>query len=120
MGIVLCLDHGQWDVGLEVKDIIGALALAATDQLAAHDDTAFGEAYFLADLQHLVPTRFAQGWRDELGADIALAESPDRKGLSGWGERDSEGLSKPSQEPRCGPQPLGGSIAARACVTKPI
>ena len=41
-----------------------------------------------------------------------IHESPDRKGLSGRGERGSEGLLKPSQEPRCGPQPLGGSIAA--------
>ena len=49
-----------------------------------------------------------------------LTESPDRKGLSGRGRRDSEGLSKPSLEPRCGPQPLGGSIAATGCDTKPI
>jgi transposase len=57
-----------------------------------------------------------------LGHDVRLlpAQSPDRKGLSGRGDRDSEGLSKPSQEPRCGPQPLGGSIAARACDTKPM
>src|SRR4051812_41936246 len=48
------------------------------------------------------------------------AQSPDRKGLSGRGERDSEGLSKPSQEPRCGPQPLGGSIAdGRALILEP-
>src|ERR687885_2103997 len=42
-----------------------------------------------------------------------LAESPDRKGLSGRGCRDSKGLSKPALEPRCGPRPPGGSIAAR-------
>ena len=49
-----------------------------------------------------------------------LAESPSGKGLSGRGGRDSEGLSKPSLEPRCGPRPLGGSIAAKGCVTKLI
>ena len=48
------------------------------------------------------------------------AKSPSGKGLSGRGGRDSEGLSKPSLEPRCGPRPLGGSIAAKGCVTKLI
>src|SRR5919199_6608656 len=43
----------------------------------------------------------------------AAAQSPDRKGLSGRGCRDSEGLSKPALDARCGPRPPGGSIAAR-------
>lgn len=33
----------------------------ATDDLAAHDDAALGKADPLADLQHLVPSGFAQG-----------------------------------------------------------
>ena len=51
---------------------------------------------------------------------LAPSKSPSGKGLSGRGGRDSEGLSKPSLEPRCGPRPLGGSIAAKGCVTKLI
>ena len=51
---------------------------------------------------------------------VTRTESPSGKGLSGRGGRDSEGLSKPSLEPRCGPRPLGGSIAAKGCVTKLI
>jgi hypothetical protein len=51
---------------------------------------------------------------------VLAPSEPVPKGLSGRGERDSEGLSKPSQEPRCGPRPLGSAIAAMTCVTKPI
>ena len=47
------------DVRLVVEDVVGALGLAARDQLAAHDDAALGEADLLADLQHLVPARAA-------------------------------------------------------------
>ena len=43
------------DVRLVVEDVVGALGLAAGDQLAADDDAALGEADFLADLRHLVP-----------------------------------------------------------------
>ena len=41
-----------------------------------------------------------------------LAKSPDRNWLSGRGWADSKGLLKPDLEAPCGPQPLGGSIAA--------
>ncbi len=74
MGIVLGLDQGERDVRLVIEDVVGALGLAARDQLAAHDDPALGEADLLADLQHLVPPGLAQGGRDELGADVAFAE----------------------------------------------
>ncbi len=46
---------GNGDVGPVIEDVIGPLAPA--DQLAAHDETAFGEADFLADLCHLIPPR---------------------------------------------------------------
>ena len=50
--------------------------------------------------------------------DARHAKSPDRNGLRGRGWRDSERVSKPDLEARCGPQPLGGSIAAMDCVTR--
>ena len=74
VGIVLGLDQRQRNVRLVIEDIVGPLGLAASDQLAAHDDPALGEADLLADLQHLVPPGLAQGGRDELGADVALAK----------------------------------------------
>ena len=49
--VVLGLDHRQGNIGLVVEDIVGALGLAARDQLAAHDDPAPGEGDFLADLR---------------------------------------------------------------------
>ena len=65
---------GDRDVGLVVEDVVGALGLAAGDQLAADDDPALGEADLLADLRHLVPARLLDGGRDELGADVAFGE----------------------------------------------
>ena len=50
MGIVLGFDEGQRDIGLIIEDIVGALGLAAADQLAAHNDAPLGEADFLANL----------------------------------------------------------------------
>ena len=75
VGVVLCLDQGDGDVGLVIEDVVGPLALASADQLAAHDDAALGEAHFLADLHHFVPPGTAQGGGDELGADVAFAET---------------------------------------------
>ena len=57
------------------EDVVGPLALAPADQLTAYDETAFGEADFLADLCHLIPPRPAQSRGDELGADVTLAEA---------------------------------------------
>ena len=55
--VVLGLDEGDGDVGLVVEDVVGALGLAAGDELAADDDPALGEADLLADLRHLIPAR---------------------------------------------------------------
>src|SRR5690606_10582138 len=69
-------DQGERDVRLVIEDVVGALGLAAGDELATHDDPALGEADLLADLQHLVPPGLPQGGRDELGANVAFAEGP--------------------------------------------
>ena len=70
--IVLGFDDREGDVGLVVQDVVGALGLAACDQLAADDDAALGEAYLLADLEHFVPARATEGGGDEFGADVAF------------------------------------------------
>ena len=75
VGVVLGLDQGDGYVGLVIEDVVGPLALATADQLAAHDDAALGEADLLANLRHLVPPGLAQGRCDELGADVTLTEA---------------------------------------------
>ena len=76
MVVVLGLDDGDRDVGLVIKDVIGALGLPAGYQLSAHDDAAFGKSDFLADLHHPVPARALDGGTDEFGADVAFAQVP--------------------------------------------
>jgi hypothetical protein len=56
VGVVLDLDDRDWDAAV-VQDEIGALGLAAGDQLAADDDAALGEVDLAADLGDLVPAR---------------------------------------------------------------
>lgn len=72
--IVFRLDHRDGDVGFVVEDVVGAFGLASGDEFAADDDTAFGEADFLAELGDLVPAGLPDGGGDELGADVAFAE----------------------------------------------
>jgi hypothetical protein len=57
-----------------------------------------------------------KGW--DVCSVYCTPKSPDRKGLSGRDVSDSKGLLKPNLEAPCGPQPLGGSIAAMGCDTK--
>ena len=75
MGIVLGLDQGDGDVWFVIQNVVGPLAFAPADQLAAHDDAALREADLLADLRHLVPTSLSQSRCDELGADVTFAEA---------------------------------------------
>ena len=72
--IVLRLDDGDRNIGLVVKDVIGALGFAARNKLAPDDDASLGEIDLLADLHHPVPARAFDGGAYELGADVALAE----------------------------------------------
>jgi len=44
--VIFRFDKGYGDVGLVIKNIIGALALTAGDELAAYNDAAFGERTF--------------------------------------------------------------------------
>ena len=74
MVVVLGFDEGDGDVGLVVENVVGALGLAAGDQLAADDDPAFGERDLLANLGQDIPARLLDGGRDELRADVAFAE----------------------------------------------
>ena len=73
--VVFGLDQRQRDVGLVIEHVVGALRLAAADQLAADDDAALGEADLFPDLRHHIPSRPAHGRRDELCADVTFAEA---------------------------------------------
>ena len=72
--VVLRLDDGDWDIGLVIKDVIGAFGLAAGNELSPDDDASLGESDLLTDLHHPVPPRSFHRGANELGADIALAE----------------------------------------------
>ena len=74
MVVVLGLDDGDRDVGLVIKDVIGALRFAAGDELSPDDDAPLGERDLLAYLHHPVPARALDGGTDELGADVAFAK----------------------------------------------
>ena len=72
--VVLGLDDGDRNIGLVIKDVIGALGFAARDELSPDNDASLGEIDLLADLHHPVPARAFHCGADELGADVALAE----------------------------------------------
>jgi hypothetical protein len=61
-------------LGLVVEDVVGALGLAARDELAAHDDATLGKVDLFAELRDLIPACLPDRGRDELGADVAFAE----------------------------------------------
>ena len=72
--VVLGFDDGNRDIGLVVQNVIGALGLTARVQLAAHDDTPFGEGDFFADLGVQIPTGLNDGWCDVFAANISLGQ----------------------------------------------
>ena len=74
--IVFRLDYGDGDARLVEKEVVRFLGFTALDRLAANDDSAFREVYFLPKLGHHIP--FAV-WTDkcrsdELGADVRFGE----------------------------------------------
>ncbi len=71
--VVFGLDESDRDIGFVVEDVVGAFALAPTDQLATNDDAALCEADFLADSGHLVPASATNGWGNEFRTDVSLA-----------------------------------------------
>src|ERR1019366_7639323 len=71
--VVLRLDDCDRDIGLVVKDVIGALGFATGDELPSDDDASLSESDLFTDLHHPVPTGAFDGGAYELGADIALA-----------------------------------------------
>jgi len=72
--VVLGLNNGNGNVGLEVEDVVSALGLAAGSELAFDVDFAVGEGDFFEELAELVPTGLFEGGRDVLGTDVALGE----------------------------------------------
>ena len=88
-----------------------ALVLPAVSIMAMGTFLAAFAATIPADT-HVVMVLDQAGWHG--------AKSPSGNGLSGRSLRDSERLLKPFLEPRCGPRPLGGGIAATGCVMNPI
>jgi hypothetical protein len=65
----------MFSLRLILKSLVPYLGRSgAAGRLAAHDDAALGEAHFFADLRHLIPSRLLDRRRDELGAEVALAE----------------------------------------------
>lgn len=53
-------------------EINSAFDPTARHRLATDNDPTLGEAYILANLQHLIPARAANRRRDEPGADVAF------------------------------------------------
>jgi hypothetical protein len=84
--IVLGLDDRERGAGRVIEDVIGALGLAAGGHLAADDDAALGEGNFLADMEENIPAGSDERGRDELRADVALAEilPIHQAAASGW------------------------------------
>lgn len=72
--VVLRFDDADWQIGLEIKQVVRALLGTPAVQLAAHDDTAGGEGNLFAHLGRKVPTRLLERRGNELGADVALGE----------------------------------------------
>lgn len=74
VGIVLCLDDGDGDVRLIIKDIVGPLALAPCGEFAPHVDFTIGKGDFFEELGVLVPASGFEGGGDVLGTDVPLGE----------------------------------------------
>ncbi len=74
VGVVLGFDQGDGEIGLVIEDIVGPLGFAAGDELAANDDSAFGERDLATNLRCLIPAGLNDRWRDALGANIGFAE----------------------------------------------
>lgn len=70
---LLGFDDSERDV-LVVQHEVRLLRPATADQLAADDDTAFGEAHLPADMRCLIPTGIDDCRSDIFNADVVFAE----------------------------------------------
>jgi len=76
MPVVLGLNHGQRDVGLEKKRVVGSQhgGLIALGFAAAHHHAPGAQGIFPVNLIQCVPAGLLHGGADELVADVAFAE----------------------------------------------
>jgi hypothetical protein len=71
--VVLGLDESDGEM-LVIEHVISALSLATCNQLAAHDDAAFGETDLSANLHGFVPPSLDEGRGNELGTEVGFAQ----------------------------------------------
>ena len=83
MVVVLGFDDGEREVRLEVENVVGPLLLSPLDRSTLDDHPAGSDRLLLAELRLHVPPGIHDGRRDELRADIALAQSFLVEGLHG-------------------------------------
>lgn len=74
MAVVLCLNDGNWNIGLVEKNIIGPLVLGAGVQLTANDYPPFGKRKFFSDLGDNIPPSPFKSRSDVFSTDIAFGE----------------------------------------------
>ena len=75
--VVFGFDDRDRKVRFVEEQVVGLFRFPALDGFASDNHSAFGEVGFFANLGHQVPFFLAlaeDGWRDELGADVGLAE----------------------------------------------
>ena len=75
--VVLCLNKGEWEIGLVNENIVGFSGSSAAHRLPANGDPAFREVDLLAHLRHevpLLPVCADQRGRDELGPNVCFGQ----------------------------------------------
>ncbi len=72
--VVLGLDHGQWQVGLIEKDVVGLPDFAAGRHLPANDHASLREGVLFENLGHHVPSG-QNCRRDEFRPNVGLGQS---------------------------------------------
>ena len=72
--IILGLDDGDRDIGLVIKDVVGALGLATGNEVSSDYDASLGERNLLAYLHYPISACAFHRGAYELGADIALTQ----------------------------------------------
>ena len=73
VSVILRLDDSQRNIGLVVKQIVGALSLSSGSNISADDDTTVREIVLHADLLLLVPACTLNGRGNKLKFDVLLS-----------------------------------------------